>query len=212
MTSRPTIVLASGNSAKLREIRETLGDLAVRVVALGELAPVAEPVEDGGTFADNARLKALHYARATGHWCLADDSGLVVDALGGAPGVYSARYSRDEFDGDVDRATLTAANNARVLRELGPAPRENRTARFVCHLVLADRDGVLLETSGTVEGVITDSPRGEAGFGYDPLFFIPELGMTAAEMTPEQKNAVSHRGKAVRRFAEILTGFLARRP
>ena len=211
MTSRPVIVLASGNSAKLREIRQTLGDLPVRVVALGDLAPIGEPVEDGRTFADNARLKALYYARATGHWCLADDSGLVVDALDGAPGVTSARYSRDQFGGDVDRATLTAANNARVLAELGDRPPESRTARFVCHLALADGDDVLLEASGTVEGIITEAPRGDAGFGYDPLFLIPEMGMTAAEMTPEQKNAISHRGKAVRKFAELLAELLVRR-
>jgi len=210
MTSPPTIVLASGNSSKLREIREILGPLPVRVLGLGDLAPVREPLEDGLTFADNARLKALHYARATGHWCLADDSGLVVDALGGAPGVHSARYARDEFDREVDRRTQAGANNARLLRELAGVGPERRTARFVCHLALADRDRVLLEASGSVEGIITDSPRGEGGFGYDPLFLVPEAGLTAAEMTPDRKNALSHRGKAVRAFARMLADLLGR--
>lgn len=198
------MVLASGNATKLREIREVLGPLPVEVVLLSEMPPVAEPVEDGQTFGDNARLKALYYARATGRWCLADDSGLVVDALGGAPGVHSARYARDDCPPGADRPVITAANNARLLRELGDTPAARRTARFVCCLALADRDGVLLETSGTVEGLIAESPRGSNGFGYDPLFLIPDRGMTAAEMTPEAKNAISHRGKAVRRFAELL--------
>ena len=203
------MVLASGNSGKLREIRETLGELPIRVVGLGELAPIAEPVENGRTFAQNARDKALYYARATGHWCLADDSGLVVDALGGAPGVRSARYAQDDCPPGATRRTLTAANNARLLHKLGDTPAAERTARFVCHLALADADGVLIETSGTVEGIIADSPRGTGGFGYDPLFLIPAAGMTAAEMTGDQKNAVSHRGKAVRRFAELLGDLLA---
>ena len=209
--ARRIMVLASGNSGKLREITETLGELPIRMVGLGELAHVDEPVENGSTFAENARDKALYYARATGHWCLADDSGLVVDALGGAPGVRSARYARDDCPPGATRRTLTAANNARLLRLLGERPPEKRTARFVCHLALADADGVLIETCGTVEGIIADSPRGTGGFGYDPLFLIPAAGMTAAEMTPDRKNAVSHRGKAVRRFAKLLADLLAGR-
>jgi len=205
------MVLASGNSGKLRELRQSLGDLPLRVIGLGELAPLDEPVEDGHTFADNARLKAIYYARATGHWCLADDSGLVVDALGGAPGVRSARYAQDDCPPGADRATLTAANNARLLRELGRRPTENRTARFVCALALADADGkVLLETAGTLEGLIAHAPRGNNGFGYDPLFLIPDKGVTAAELTAEEKNAISHRGKAVRRLGEMLRELLAR--
>lgn len=208
MTSPPTVVLASGNATKLREFREILAPLGVKVIGLGELSAVGAPVEDGPTFADNARLKALYYARATGRWCLADDSGLVVDALGGAPGVHSARYARDDCPPGAGRAALTAANNARLLRELGDTPPAQRTARFVCHLALADARGVLLETSDTVEGLITDAPRGDNGFGYDPLFLISERNVTAAEMTPEAKNAISHRGKAARRFAELLRRML----
>lgn len=206
-----TMVLASGNSGKLRELRQSLGDLPLNVIGLGELAPLDEPVEDGRTFADNARLKAIYYARATGQWCLADDSGLVVDVLDGAPGVRSARYAQDDCPPGADRAAITAANNARLTRELGRIPAESRTARFVCALALADADGnVLLETADTVEGLITDSPRGNNGFGYDPLFLIPDKGMTVAELTAEEKNAISHRGKAVRRFAEMLGKLLAR--
>jgi len=205
------MVLASGNSGKLRELRQNLGDLPLRVIGLGELAPLDEPVEDGQTFAENARLKATYYARATGLWCLADDSGLVVDALGGAPGVRSARYAQDDCPPTANRATLTAANNARLARELGQTPTDRRTARFVCTLALADESGkILLEAAGTVEGVIAQAPRGDNGFGYDPLFLIPDKGMTAAELTPEEKNAISHRGKAVRRLAKMLGELLSR--
>ena len=209
--SQRTLVLASGNPSKLREITQTLGDLPLRVIGLGELPPIDEPVEDGRTFADNARLKALYYARVTGQWCLADDSGLAVDALDGRPGVHSARYARDDCPPGADRLALTAANNARLLRELADVPTERRTARFVCHLAMADAEGVLLETAGTVEGLIADSPRGDNGFGYDPLFLVGDRGATAAEMTADQKNAISHRGKAVRRFAAKLAEMLAER-
>jgi len=210
MTSQAqrTMVLASGNSGKLRELRRSLGGLPLNVVGLGELTPIVEPVEDGATFAANARLKAVYYARATGHWCLADDSGLVVDALGGAPGVRSARYAAEDCKDGAERATRAAANNAKLLRELGDTPAERRTARFVCALALADGDDVLVETSGAVEGLIANSPRGDGGFGYDPLFLIPGRGMTAAELTADEKNAISHRGKAVRRFVAMLAELL----
>ncbi len=209
--SQRTLVLASGNPGKLREIAQTLGDLPLKVVGLGELDSIDEPVEDGQTFADNARLKALYYARATGHWCLADDSGLAVDALEGRPGVHSARYAADQCPPGADRSVLTEANNATLLRELADVPPEQRTARFVCHLALADADSVLLEATGTVEGAIAYSPRGDNGFGYDPLFLVGDTGVTAAELTSERKNAVSHRGKAVRQFAAKLAELLARR-
>jgi len=161
-------------------------------------------VEDGASFADNARIKARSYACATGQWCLADDSGLVVDALGGAPGVRSARYAAQEVPAGAGRSIVDAANTARLLRELRGVPTRERTARFICHLALADSQGVLLEAPGSVEGLIADGPRGRNGFGYDPVFFIPDLGRTAAELSPDEKNAISHRGTAVRRFAELL--------
>ena len=154
-----------------------------------------EPAEDGETFADNARIKAVHYARVTKQLCLADDSGLEVDLLRGAPGVRSARYAGT----GRTRAEKDQANNARLLREIAGIPKEQRTARFVCAMCLADRAGnVLAETRGAVEGLIADAPRGDNGFGYDPLFWLPELGCTSAELRPDQKNALSHRGEAAR--------------
>ncbi|MCD6365886.1 MAG: RdgB/HAM1 family non-canonical purine NTP pyrophosphatase [Planctomycetes bacterium] len=206
-----TIVLASGNAAKLREIRLALGELPVKIESPDTFGEIAEPLEDGVDFAANARIKALHYARATGAWALADDSGLEVDLLGGAPGLRSARYAQDDLPAGAGRSERDHANTARLLRELDGAPPEKRSARFVCHLTLADPDRVLLETCDTVEGIITDQAKGTNGFGYDPVFFIPELGRTVAQLTPDEKNRISHRGKAVRRMAELLEGFLASR-
>ena len=185
--SEPTIVVATGNPGKLREIRQVLVGLPVRVAPLADFAPADEPEETGETFADNARAKALYYARATGQWCLADDSGLVVDALGGAPGVRSARYAAERIPPGADRPTVDAANNAKLLSELADLADEGRTARFVCHLALADAETVLLEATGTVEGRILRQGRGSNGFGYDPFFYLPDLGRTAAELLPERK-------------------------
>jgi len=206
MSTERFLVLATANPGKLREMQEVLGDLPLRVVCLGDLDEIEPPIEDGATFAENAGIKALGYARATGHWCLADDSGLVVDALGGAPGVRSARYAANDVPTGAERSEIDAANTAHLLRELHGVPTRDRRARFVCHLALADSRRILLEISGAVEGLITDSPRGRNGFGYDPVFFLPRLGRTAAELSADEKNAISHRGRAVRRFAEILMG------
>jgi XTP/dITP diphosphohydrolase len=203
-----TLVLGTRNPGKLREITQVLGDLPVRVVGLDEFPAMPEPVEDGATFAENARNKALHYARATRHWCLADDSGLEVDALNGAPGVRSARYAADHCPTGADRLTIDQANNAKLLSALEGVGDERRTARFVCHLALADPEHVFIETFDTVEGRIGYEPRGSNGFGYDPLFFIPEAGCTTAELPEEEKNRISHRGKAVRHFAGLLKTFL----
>ncbi len=203
------IVVATGNPGKVREIGAVLGDLPIKVLSLADLAPMAEPVEDGETFAANARLKARYYAGQTGLWCLADDSGLVVDALGGRPGIHSARYAADDCNAQGDRAALDAANNAKLLRELQDVPDERRTARFVCCLALADSRGVLLETSGLIEGRIAHEAVGENGFGYDPLFYVPELGCTTAQLPPQRKNEVSHRGQAVRAFGRLLEQLLA---
>jgi len=186
-----------------------LSELGVQIASLDEVSDVAEPAETGETFAQNARDKALYYARATGRWCLADDSGLEVDALDGAPGVHSARFSRRTVGPDADRNTIDRANNARLLAALQDVPDDRRTARFICHLALADPQSVLIEASGTVEGQIASSPAGDNGFGYDPLFYLPDLGCTAAQLPPETKNRISHRGKAVRRFAELLRAYLA---
>ena len=207
-----SIVLATRNPGKLREIRQVLSDLPVEVTSLAVHERIPQPAETGRTFAENARQKALYYARATGQWCLADDSGLEVDALNGAPGVRSARYAAEAVDAGADRKTIDAANNARLLADLDPVDDDKRTARFVCHLALADPEGILLEACGTVEGRIARQPRGSNGFGYDPLFLLPKLGRTAAELSPEQKNAISHRGQAVRELARALAGLLAHGP
>jgi len=206
-----SIILATRNPGKLREIRRVLADLAVDVEDLGAHADLAEPPEHGESFADNARAKAMHYARATGKWCLADDSGLVVDALGGAPGVRSARYAAGDLPPDATREQIDAANNAKLLAELDGVPDGRRTARFVCHLALSDGRRILIETFDTVEGRIARRPRGENGFGYDPLFVADERGCTTAELSPEDKDLISHRGKAVRHFARLLRSFLSRR-
>lgn len=205
----PEILVATRNPGKLREIRQVLADLPVAVCGMEAFDPIEEPAETGETFGQNARQKALYYARATGRWCLADDSGLEVDALGGAPGVRSARYAAERVDSAADRKTIDAGNNAKLLGELKGFGAEKRTARFVCHLALARPGEVLLETEAAVEGRIIDTPRGENGFGYDPVFFLPDLGKTAAELSAKRKNEVSHRGKAVRQFAAMLAAFLA---
>ncbi len=205
-----TIVLATGNPGKLREIRQVLGELPVEVLGLADLPPIAEPAEDGATFAENAADKAAYYARATGHWCLADDSGLVVDALDGRPGVYSARYAADECPPSAGRDVVDPANNRKLIRELADTPDPNRTARFVCYLALSNGQRTLAETSGAIEGRIGYEERGANGFGYDPLFRLPDRDVTTAELSPDEKNAISHRGKATRQFAAMLKELLAR--
>jgi XTP/dITP diphosphohydrolase len=197
------ILLASSNPHKIREVREILARLGVQVEGLDSVEPIPpEPHEDGPTFEANARIKAVCYARATGRFCLADDSGLEVDALDGAPGVRSARFSgiggtREERD---------RANNLKLLELLREVPVERRTARFVCAMCLAAPDGrVLAETRGTFEGVIAQAPAGTNGFGYDPLLYVPEAACTSAQLAPEEKNRRSHRGAAARRMAELIT-------
>lgn len=199
----PAILFATTNPHKVEELRAILAPLGYEVRPLDSLARVpVEPDEDQDTFEGNARLKALYYARETGEVSLAEDSGLEVDALDGAPGVRSARYA--EISGT--RAEKDRANNAKLLRELAGVPPERRTARFVCALCLATPDGhILAEARGTYDGVIADAPRGENGFGYDPLLFLPDAGLTSAELTPFAKNARSHRGRAARALAERLS-------
>lgn len=204
-----TIVLATRNPGKVREITAALGALPVEIRGLDRFGPIAEPAETGATFAANARDKALYYAAATGQWCLAEDSGLEVDALEGAPGVLSARYAADRWAAGADRDAIDRANNAKLLEALAGVPAERRTARFVCHLALASEGRILIETYDTVEGRIASAPRGRGGFGYDPLFVVPSLGLTTAELSGEQKNALSHRGKATRHFARLLASVLS---
>jgi XTP/dITP diphosphohydrolase len=209
VTARNTILLSTRNSGKVREIRAVLEPLGIEVRSLDDYGDIPEPEETGLTFGENARDKALYYAQATGQWCLADDSGLEVDALGGEPGVRSARYGADRVGPGADREAIDQANNAKLLESLANVSDERRTARFVCHLALAKPGEVLLETRDTVEGRIAHAPAGDNGFGYDPLFYVPELGCTTAQLPPERKNAISHRGKAVRHFAALLKDFFA---
>lgn len=196
------MLLATGNPHKIEEVRAVLEPLGIRVLGLEDVGGgFAEPDENGETFEENARIKAVAYARMTGRTCLADDSGLEVDALDGAPGVHSAYFAGR----DGSRAERDARNNRLLLERLHGVPSERRTARFVCTMCLATPDGtVLAETRGHFPGVIIDTARGANGFGYDPLLFLPSEGRTSAELSPEEKNARSHRGHATRLMAERL--------
>jgi XTP/dITP diphosphohydrolase len=165
------ILVASTNPGKIAELR-TMLDLDVEWAGLADFPNINEIKEDGETFAENARKKAIGYAKQTGLWTLADDSGLVVDAIGGQPGVKSARFSGAK---DKDRKLLDHKNMAKVLKLFEKTPREKRTARFVCFLCLASADKVLIETEGKLEGVVAEKEIGANGFGYDPIFFVPKL-------------------------------------
>lgn len=196
------ILLATSNSHKIEEIKAILAPLGIEVLSLDSIdIQIEEPEENGETFRDNAAIKAVAYAKAIGKWCIADDSGLEVDALNGRPGVHSARYAGIGNNRD-DRDQL---NNQKLLEELKDVPQTKRSARFVCAMCLADNSGnTLAETCGTFEGFITDKPQGENGFGYDPLLYLPDANCTSAELTPEEKNARSHRGEASRLMAEKI--------
>jgi non-canonical purine NTP pyrophosphatase (RdgB/HAM1 family) len=194
------LLIATGNKGKAAEFRQMLETTDLHLVDLSQLPPAPEVEETGRTFRANACLKAAAYARHYSMWTLADDSGLEVDALGGDPGVYSARWAamNDAGKGDAD-------NNALLLTQLRDVPDEQRTARFVCVLALSDSLGrIILTTRDTVEGRILHAPRGQNGFGYDPLFFIPEKNKTTAELTPDDKHAISHRGKALRAMKALM--------
>ncbi|HUT36121.1 MAG TPA: XTP/dITP diphosphatase [Planctomycetota bacterium] len=200
--ARRVIVLGSRNPGKSREVRAALAGLPVELRGLDEHPGVEMPEETGETFAENARLKATVLAAQLGTWVLADDSGLCVDALGGRPGVCSARYAGPH--------TTDAEKVARLLAELRDVAEPERTARFVCALALASPEGVLLEVEGVCEGRIAVEPRGANGFGYDPAFFYPDFGATFAEVPLEKKTRVSHRGRAIRALAQQLPGLLAK--
>ena len=199
MTSR-TVLLATSNAGKLRDFAGAAARYGVTIANIPHFASLPEVVEDGATFEENARKKAEFYSLAApGELVLADDSGLAIDALGGAPGVHSARYAADEPH-KAESNTDDEANNARVLRELRGVPEQKRTARFICVLVVAC-DGQTVHTfRGTAEGVILDAPRGQQGFGYDPLFYFPQIGKTFAELSAAEKAQYSHRGAAFRAF------------
>ncbi len=197
-----TVLIATSNAGKLRDFAGAAGNHGITVEGIPGFSSLPPVVEDGLTFEANARKKAEEYSRTfPGELVLADDSGLEVEALGGAPGVHSARYAADEPHA-VESNTDDEANNARVLRELISVPPQKRGARFVC-VIAAARDGQTLATfRGTAEGVVLDAPRGTNGFGYDPLFYLPQIGKTFAELSAEEKSNYSHRGAAFRAFLE----------
>lgn len=181
------MVIATRNKNKLREFREILKDLKIEVRSLDDFGPTPEAIEDGETFDDNAYKKAIHTAKILGLPAIADDSGLVVDALNGEPGVYSARYAGENAtDEENCEKLLTALEGV-----------ENRRAHFQCVLSIAVPSGPALTYDGKCDGVIIDNKRGDSGFGYDPIFYFEELGKTFAELSMEEKNKVSHRGKAL---------------
>ncbi len=192
-----SIVIASRNKGKIREIQQILAGLPVRLVAPTDLPEV---VEDGSTYAENARKKAVAVARHTGEWALADDSGLEVDALEGAPGIHSSRWSGGGAE----------ANNRKLLEELEGVSQEKRTARYLAVAVVAGPDGKIhAEAEGTCSGLIGFAPGGTGGFGFDPLFIVPDLGCTMAELPAEVKNRISHRAQAMEGLRESLTRLLA---
>lgn len=194
-----TLLLATTNAGKLREIRDVLAGLAVGVRALADYPPVAEPEESGRTFEENARAKALHYAAATGALVVAEDSGLEIDALDLAPGVYSARFGADEAPTYPEKFAL-------IYRMLEQRQAPGSTARFVCALALARPGEILFEARATIEGRITSPPRGAGGFGYDPIFLYPPFNCTLAEVPADLKSSVSHRGEAFRQLRAFLEG------
>jgi XTP/dITP diphosphohydrolase len=194
------LLIATTNPGKVREFREMLGHSGVAFSDLSAHPGTPAVDEAGHTFTANACLKASHYANLFNTYAVADDSGLEVDALGGAPGVHSARWAEMNNAGRGD-----ADNNALLLRQLAAIPDTRRSARFVCVLALADPKGrILLTARDTVEGRVIDTPRGQNGFGYDPLFLINDLNKTTAELPPDQKHAISHRGKALRHLRELM--------
>lgn len=196
------IVVASTNKGKIAELSAML-DADVEWLSLADFQGIEEVVEDGLTFAENARKKALGYATATGCWAIADDSGLVVDAIGGDPGVHSARFSGPKIEGE-QRGLIDHRNIEKVLKLMAGVATEKRTARFICCLCLASPQKVLIETNGKCEGLITEKEIGSNGFGYDPVFFANELGKTMGEASAAEKNKISHRGNAIRSLKPIL--------
>lgn len=201
---KPKILVATTNPGKAAEL-EAMLDLDLNWFTLTDFPNIPEVKEDGATFKENARKKAIGYAKATGLRTIADDSGLVIDALGGAPGIESARFSGEK---EKDRTLIDHKNIAKALKLLKGVPTEQRTAEFVCSLCLAEPDQILIETQGTLKGLITEQEIGQNGFGYDPIFFIPHLKKTVAQLTPEQKNTISHRGNAIRKLKPLLMQIL----
>ncbi len=190
------MIFATTNQGKMKEIKAILGDIGEEILSLREAGITADIVEDGSTFEENALIKATAICRMTGQLVLADDSGLEVDAMNKEPGIYSARFMGENTSYDI--------KNAAIINRLKDVKGSDRSARFVCVIAAAFPDGETITTRGTIEGVIAQEPAGDNGFGYDPIVYVPEYGMTTGQMEPEQKNAISHRGKALMEMKKIL--------
>ncbi len=193
---RERIVFATGNEGKMKEIRLILADLGMEILSMKEAGANPDICENGKTFGENAEIKARAVWEETGGIVLADDSGLVVDYIGGEPGIYSARYMGED--------TSYAVKNQVIIERLKGAQGKERSARFVCNIAAVLPDGSVLHTEKTMEGLIAEEPAGDGGFGYDPILYIPEFGKTSAQLTIEEKNRISHRGKALEAMKEEL--------
>lgn len=194
------VIFATGNEGKMKEIREILGDLDIELLSLKDAGIHADIVEDGTTFRENALIKARAIRDLTGEIVLADDSGLEIDYLNKEPGIYSARYAGEDTSYDI--------KNQMLLDRLQGVPKEKRTARFVCAIAAVVPGHEPFVVRGTIEGYIGDKPAGENGFGYDPIFYVSDLDCSTAELSPEDKNARSHRGNALRAIREELKNYI----
>ena len=190
------LIFATGNEHKMVEIREILGELPVEILSMKDVGIKADIVENGNTFEENALIKAKEVCKLAGEMVLADDSGLEIDYLNGEPGIYSARYMGED--------TSYRIKNQNLIDRLEGVPDEKRTARFVCAIAAAFPDGRSFVVRGTIEGIIGYEERGTNGFGYDPIFYLPERGVSTAEIPPEEKNSIRHRGNALRKMKELL--------
>ena len=197
------IIFATGNEGKMREIREILKDLGMKILSMKEAGADLNIVEDGSTFLENAEIKARAVWEKTGGIVLADDSGLVIDCLNGEPGIYSARYMGEDTSYEI--------KNQNLLNRAAKARGDERSARFVCSIAAVLPDGNVLHTEETMEGILADKPAGDEGFGYDPIFYIPEFQKTAAELPMELKNKISHRGKALEEMKCKLMEYYGRK-
>ena len=192
------ILLGSKNKGKIQEFQEAFEDSQIEILSLNDFPDCPDAPETGNSFEENASQKALFYQKFTGLPSLADDSGIEVDALDGAPGIYSARYAGEPVN--------DLANNRKLLENLEGIPSEKRTGRFVCVLALAKNGQIVQLSRGTAEGIVLEAPQGENGFGYDPLFFVPNLKKTMAELSITEKRQISHRGEALRKFVAWFKG------
>lgn len=190
------MIFATGNMGKMKEIKAILGDIGEEILSMKEAGIDMDIVEDGSTFEENAIIKAKAVMERTGQLALADDSGLEIDALNKEPGIYSARYMGEDTPYEI--------KNRNLIECMKGVKGKDRSARFVCVIAAAFPDGEIITTRGTIEGVIAEEPAGENGFGYDPIVYVPEYGMTTGQMDPDAKNAISHRGKALTAMKKIL--------